>query len=454
MALTQPVGSGILNVIRLSGRGIVDVMRPLFRNKRWQKGDIRSHTIYQGSLYDAEGKQYLDEVVLLVFLSPKSYTREDMIEIQLHQNPYVLQRVIQMLHARGIAYALPGEFSKRAFINGRINLLQAQALDDYIRSANVVHSLNSLRILRGELNELLSGFCGALVEHLALVEANIDFSEEAIECIDRQSLGRALDDLSERMQAIVSRSRTMAPFGKGLKLTIVGKANVGKSSLFNRLYGRERAIVSATPGTTRDYISEVLAHGSARLEIVDTAGLRRPVAEVEKKGMDYTMANLADANCVLLVLDLSKPIDGDDERIMQRVSALGNEVFLVFNKCDLPERLDRRQATGRFPGRGFTVSAVTGRGMDALLSAIKGYMARTVPQGGGIFLARQQQVALLRQAAREVAEAARLCNRDPAPEELLALHLREALDRLYSLQGRNAGQDVLNNLFSRFCIGK
>jgi tRNA modification GTPase len=411
----------------------------------------------------------IDEVVVTYFAKPHSYTTDDIIEISAHGSPVILRHIVELCTAAGARLAEPGEFTMRAFLNGRIDLTQAEAVRDLIDSQTLYQAKVAAQQLEGALSRRLQPIKHKLVDVIALLEAGIDFAEDDVSVLPDATI---LDHIAAVRAPLEQLSATFA-YGKivheGLTLAIVGRPNVGKSSLFNRLVERERAIVTATPGTTRDLVSETVAIGGIPVKLVDTAGIRDALDEAESIGIRKSMEALADADLVLVVLDASQPITRDDEALVDQAAT--RPAIIVGNKSDLAVLQGRLKTTQRFragtsaeaacrvpKGRlnhtQILTSAVTGEGIAELRSEILlhiGGEAGTQAESGFLTNIRHQGLIKDSLAALGAAESAVA---QKVPHEMLLMDLYNALRPLDAVTGATTTDDILNLIFSTFCIGK
>jgi len=388
----------------------------------------------------------MDEVVVTYFAKPHSYTTDDIIEISAHGSPVVLRHIVELCVAGGARLAEPGEFTMRAFLNGRIDLTQAEAVRDLIESQTVYQAKVAAQQLEGALSRRLQPIKQELVELIAILEAGIDFAEDDVSVLPDAAI---LDHIAE-VQAPLEQLKASFAFGKivheGLTLAIVGRPNVGKSSLFNRLVERERAIVTATPGTTRDLVSETVALGGIPVKLVDTAGIRQALDEAESIGIRKSMEALADADLVLVVLDASQAETKEDGELIGQ--AASRAAIVVGNKADLGVS-DHSGSSSRV-----LTSAVTGEGITELraeiLRHIRGDGSAELEQG---FLTNVRHRGLIQDSLAAL-EAATNAVAGKIPHEMLLLDLYNALRPLDAITGATTTDDILNLIFSTFCIGK
>ena len=393
-------------------------------------------------------QQRIDEAVVTYFAKPHSYTTDDIVEISAHGSPVVLRHIVELCVAAGARLAEPGEFTMRAFLNGRIDLTQAEAVRDLIDSQTLYQAKVAAQQLEGALSRRLQPIKKTLVELIAVLEAGIDFAEDDVSVMADAAI---LGHIASVRKPLEQLNATFA-YGKivheGLTLAIVGRPNVGKSSLFNRLVERERAIVTATPGTTRDLVSETVAIGGIPVKLIDTAGIREALDEAESIGIRKSKEALADADLVLVVLDASQPETADDAEL-QRL-AEGRPAIVVGNKCDLGSS---GQWTGA-SGQKVLTSAITGAGMAELREAILRHIGGEAgAQAESGFLTSVRHQGLINDSMAAL-DAAKVAVTGKIPHEMMLLDLYNALRPLDAITGATTTDDILNLIFSTFCIGK
>ena len=442
-ALATPSGESAIALIRVSGvecaRLTIDIFgaAPLPRSPR--------HDDY----LDRDGR-IVDDVLFTFFAGPASYTGEDTLEIGCHGNPYIAQRVLEDLFARGCRAAEPGEFTKRAFLNGRMDLSQAEAVMDLIhaRSERALEAAN--RQLRGALGRQIGAAIARLVDVVAEVEAYIDFPGEDLPAENRIRLLESVIALRKDTARLLATAHYGALLRDGVRTVIVGEPNVGKSSLLNRLLGWERALVSPEPGTTRDYLEEPRSLGAHTIRFIDTAGLNPAPAPLERRGIERTLERAAEADLFLLVLDVTRPCPTLPPGLAARLQP-GN-TLVVWNKIDLA-------GPGRLPEewRDFTqvaVSALAGEGLETLEEGISLLVDKESLKIEGDLIVVNARHAVALAEASECFAAAEAKLRDHKADELMASDLRGALDALGRIGGRVDHEQILDRLFSAFCIGK
>jgi len=449
IAPATPPGEGGIGIVRLSGPGAEDLLLRFFSPSR-VSARLDSHYLYHGILRDSSGRP-LDEVMAVLMRKPRSYTREDVAEIHCHGGNLVLRRILDLFLAAGARLARPGEFTLRAFVNGRIDLTQAEAVIDLIRSRSQLASDVAFTQLQGRLAVKIQEFRGRIADLLAEIEAAIDFPEEDIELDNAQVLGTNTGLLLADMDHIISTFDSGRILRDGLNILIFGRPNVGKSSLMNSLLGEARAIVTDIPGTTRDTIEEELILAGIPLRLVDTAGIRNTDDPVEKEGVRRARIKVDSADLILLVIDGSSGLTDDD--LMALEFCRGRDVLVVLNKSDLgslpiPEILEGLSLV--------RVSALDGIGLDVLIQAIKerfsGSGNATDIRETVVITDRRHRQALL--LAREALSRFRKILTEGLSPEFGAVELHEALDAVGEITGETTPDDILDRIFTKFCIGK
>lgn len=450
-AIATPLGEGGLGVLRLSGAGAIDVGEKVFRSKI-KLSDASSHSVVYGRV--ASGDEMVDECLATVFRAPRSYTGEDVVEFSCHGGPALLRRVLALCLAAGARPAWPGEFTRRAFINGKMDLAQAEAVAHLISAQSETLRRLSLDQLEGRLSRHLQPLRERVLALLARAEAHLDFVDDEVPALPGDVFIAELADLSQSLEKILGTAPQGRLWREGLRVALVGKPNVGKSSLFNSLLRAERAIVTDAPGTTRDTLEERLLIDEVPVVLTDTAGLREAADPVEAQGMARTRRAADQAQVVLWVVDASQPLSEEDKAAAQSLD--GRPAVVALNKMDLLKSAPPRAV---IPGRWPTIltSAVTGQGLDelrrALVGRVEGFqsVAREAAPAPTVIDARHED--LLRQALSAL-QAARASVEKGEGEECSAVALRQALAALNEITGQGVTDEVLDAIFSKFCIGK
>ena len=446
-AIATPLGQGGLAVVRLSGPRTLEIAGRVFTpagRGALPPGSAPTHTVHYGHVRRAG--QVVDEVLLTVLRAPRTYTREDMVEISCHGGLLVARRVLDTLLEQGARLALPGEFTRRAFLNGRIDLSQAEAVADLIHARTGLALAAAHEQLAGHLSQRVSPLRDALMLVLAHVEARIDFPEEDIEPETRRQLLERIDTAVELAEALLRTAHEGQILRTGIRAALAGPPNAGKSSLLNLLLGHDRAMVSPLPGTTRDTIQETADIRGIPVVLVDTAGLRESGDALETEGVRRTCQAIEKAELVIHVLDTSDPFFAPLPS-----SAQGKKQILVLNKSDLPRRLELPPGLDAGAVR---VSCLTGEGLEPLKDAIyRAVWSGETPAGmWPVMINARHQDALRR--AKDAALRGRAALEANAPLDLAALDLRQAASAAGEIAGQTSTEDLLDRIFSQFCIGK
>lgn len=489
VALSTAVGTGAIGIVRLSGSMAVPIVAQAFRAaRRPELGEGPSHMVRYGHVVDPATGRTVDEVLVIVMRAPATYTREDVVEVHCHGGPAAQRAVLRVLVALGARPAEPGEFTKRAFLHGRIDLTQAESVAGVVQARSAGALRAAIRQLDGGLGDRVRALRADLVTVLAGLEAEIDFSTEDIDEVDIEAVTAELDGIEGRLRGLLSTALLGRALEHGVRTAIVGRPNVGKSSLLNALLMRERAIVSEVPGTTRDTVEELIEVAGIPLYLIDTAGLRSSDDHVERLGIERSRRALEQADLVLAVLDLTEGVTAADEELLSaappaRTIVVGNKLDLFTRDRDgdngdgdvldgddgdvLGARIasagaiaDGSTAPGR-PGSSLSgrwtvceVSALTGAGIDGLRKAIEGLV---VGEGGlqleEPLLATERQRSLAGEATSAVAVAAAGL-RAGAPVELVCDDVRRSVEALGGITGEELLPDLIDEIFRRFCIGK
>jgi len=452
-AISTPFGESGIGIVRISGSSAEPIARKLFKPKKDQSYFI-SHHFHYGEIIDNQSGNPVDEVLIVLMKSPKTYTREDIVEIHCHGGYFILQKVLELVLKEGARVAQPGEFTKRAFLNGRIDLTQAEAVIDLIRAKTQTSLEIANQQLRGWLYKEMAQLKAQTIEHLALIEAHIDFPEEEIEPIAFGELKGDLERMIHQVEEWIASYEEGRIFREGISCAIVGKTNVGKSSLLNVLLKEERAIVTPIPGTTRDVIEEVLNIYGVPVRLMDTAGLRKPADSIEQEGVRRAKERVADSDFVLLMLDGSRELDADDLEIFGEIR--GKKRAVIINKKDLPLRISLEEVKSRFKDDPIVlISALKNEGIDGLKKTIYTSLVhkevRATPEH--LIVANIRHKTALTQVRDNLSNATKALE-EGISLEFIAFEIRAALEALGELVGETTTEEVLNRIFEQFCIGK
>ena len=478
VAISTPPGRGGIGIVRLSGSGAKQIAEPMLRLRQ----PLAHAQARVGEILDRESGGKLDQVVVTYFAAPRSYTGEDVVEIAAHGAPVILQALVEQALAGGARLAEPGEFTQRAFLSGRIDLTQAEAVRDLIEAQTLYQARIAAQQMEGALSRRTQPIKQQLVDLIALLEAGIDFAEDDLEVTAKEEILRRMAEVRTALQPVAESFDRGRIIHSGLTLAIVGRVNAGKSSLFNCLVERERAIVTAAPGTTRDLVTERVSLGGIPVELVDTAGLRpapdhaqdradsdhegEPADEAERIGIAKSREAMASADIVLLVLDATREPGPEEMKLLAALES--RRAIVIVNKIDLaPSTAAPGSSPSAVPGswrsalRGslptsqpvVAASAVTREGVDALRARILEMVRGSHGEAESGMLTNLRQSEAVASALASLAAAERAAGAD-VPHEMLLLDLYEALRGLDSLTGETTADDILSKIFSTFCIGK
>jgi tRNA modification GTPase len=448
-AISTPPGEAGIGIVRLSGPRAEAIARQLFRPRR-PRDPWQSHRLYLGHVLDSRG-HVLDEVLLTLMRAPHTYTREDVVEIHCHSGFAVLKAILGEVLAQGARLARPGEFTLRAFLAGRLDLSQAEAVLEVIQARTQASLRVAAAHLAGGLGKRLGKGRAALLNLLARVEAALDFPEEAAE-LSPQALSEELAGPLEELENLLASYRQGRLLREGVGVVLAGRPNVGKSSLLNRLLDTDRAIVTDIPGTTRDVIEETISLAGIPLRLSDTAGLRQARDLVEELGVARSRERLAQADLILLLVDASEPLSGEDAQTLEELA--DRPVLIVLNKIDLPQQISVQNLRQYSSHPVVEISALTGQGLENLEQAMVDLVLAGGVQTAGEIVTQARHAELLVRAQEALSRGRELLEQAETPWELLAFEVKDALQALGEITGEEVGDAVLDQIFSEFCIGK
>ncbi|MHB9025700.1 MAG: tRNA uridine-5-carboxymethylaminomethyl(34) synthesis GTPase MnmE [Armatimonadota bacterium] len=451
-AVSTPHGEGGIGVVRLSGPQAVTIAERLFLSANREAAfALQSRRLYYGHIRHPETGEAVDEVLLSVMRAPHSYTREDVVEISGHGGPAPLRAILTLALTAGARLAEPGEFTQRAFLNGRIDLTQAEAVLDTIRARTDAGLRAAQQVLAGQLGGRVRALRLRLVSLLSALEVAIDYADEDITELSPEEMRLEIEAILAQTRELIASHARGKLLRDGAGTTIVGRPNTGKSSLLNALLGENRAIVTDVPGTTRDTIEEQIDLGGVPLRLIDTAGIRHTEHAVERIGVERSRASLETADLILLVLDRSAPLTDDDRELLRQLC--GRPVVIILNKADLPAQISAEQVTAMLPAPLVEISTLTGSGIcelkDRLRTMLLGPDVATEP----VALANLRQCAVAERAALSLEQALETLDAGGG-EELLAVDLMAAASALGEITGDDVREEVIRDLFARFCVGK
>lgn len=453
-AIATAIGEGGIGIVRISGRKAVTIANKLFISKTgMQTTNIVSHQVVYGEIVDPASGETVDEVLLIIMRAPHSYTREDVVEIHCHGGPVPLKRILDLTLILGSRLAEPGEFTKRAFLNGRLDLAQAEAVIDIIRAKTDASLKTAVGNLSGHLSTEIKHLRYNILSMIAQLEAAIDFPEEDIEEAAAADVAQLIVKAKADIDKLLATAQTGRILREGLATVIIGKPNVGKSSLLNALLREKRAIVTDIPGTTRDIIEEYVNIRGIPLKIIDTAGIRETADVVERIGVEKAKELINQADLILLLLDASEPLAPEDRAILELLS--GQQAIILVNKSDLPSLLDFAEIEQHIGSRMVVKMSVTqGDGLAELEEKIANLVyGGHVSQGEAAFVNNVRHADALRHTNQRLAEAL-LTIEDGMPPDCVVVDLRAAWEKLGGITGDTVGEDIIDQIFTQFCIGK
>lgn len=452
VAIATALGSGGISIIRISGDDAFFVIDKIFqaKNKAKQLSKEKSHTIHYGFIVD--GDEIIDEAMVTIMRAPSTYTRENIIEINCHGGIIVTRKILELVLSQGVRLAEPGEFTKRAFLNGRIDLSQAEAVCDIINAKNDIALKNSLKQLRGREFQIIKSIRDGIIREIAFIEAALDDPEHmSLEGFSSE-LYNKLDKYCKSIEDLILSSRNGKLIKEGIKTVILGKPNVGKSSLLNILLGEDRAIVTDIAGTTRDTLEETIRLGDITLNIIDTAGIRSTEDTVEKIGVDKAMRMAKEADLIIYVLDSSTPLDDNDETILNLITE--KKAILLLNKSDLFPRITTDEIREKSKHPIVITSFLEHRGIEELEQIIKEmFFKGEITFDEDIYITNERHIEAFTNALSSLNMVRESISND-MPEDFYSIDLMAAYEELGRILGENVGEDLINMIFAEFCMGK
>lgn len=449
-AISTPIGEGGISIVRLSGEDAVAIANKLFKGADLTK--VPTHTIHYGHIVDPKTKEVVDETMVSVLRAPKTFTREDMVEINCHGGMIVTNDILQLLLANGARMADPGEFTKRAFMNGRIDLTQAESVMDIVRAKTDKSRQVAMTQLAGGLLDKIKTMLQELLDTMAHEEVNIDYPEYDMDDLTSQEMKKKAQEVSKQIEQLLQTAQEGKIIRNGLATAIVGRPNVGKSSLLNYLTQDDKAIVTDIAGTTRDTLEEYVSVKGVPLKLIDTAGIHHTEDKVEKIGVERSKKAIKEADLVLLLLDASQDLTAEDKRLLDLTA--NKKRIIILNKQDLGTKISQEMIKDITDNPIIVTSILKQKNMDALEKAIeKLFFSGIENSQNQILVTNQRQAGLLTKAKQSLEDVVSGID-DAMPLDLVQIDLKNAWDTLGEITGESAPDELITQLFSQFCLGK
>ena len=450
-AISTPIGEGGIGIVRISGKNALEIASKISDIPEKIKNS-KSHRIHYGHVLDNDN-QFIDEVLFLIMKAPKTFTMENVVEINCHGGLRVVQKVLEQAIKNGARLAEPGEFTKRAFLNGRIDLMQAEGIIDIINAKTDKSLSVAMSNLSGKTSSRINKIKSKIIDLLANIELSIDFIEQDVEIISKADIEKMLNDIKGDVIRLVATYKRGTILREGAKIAIIGAPNVGKSSLLNALLDKDKAIVTDIPGTTRDIIEDVININGILVKLIDTAGIRDTDDHVEKIGVKKTVESIENADLLLLVLDLSKELSDEEKDLLEKYK--DKNKIIVLNKVDLEQKLSEETLMKCVAAPLVKISAKLEEGIQELNSEVINLLVgeQLTVDGDGM-LTRERHKQALENSLDKIEDIFHIIYEQGLEFELLAFDLRYILDELGAITGEVTPEDVLDNIFSNFCIGK
>ena len=442
---TNSIGIGAINIVRVSGPEAVEIVSKIFKNKKFKNAE--SHTIHYGFIKD--GDNVIDEVLVMLMRAPKTYTKEDVVEINCHGGNITANKILELLYVNGAVPAEPGEFTKRAFLNGRINLLEAESIEDLLEAKNENARKMAINGVSGKTTKLIQDLREKMVSLLANIEVNIDYPEYIDELqITKKNITPVLTEIKNELQKIVEESENSKKIKNGINIAIIGRPNVGKSSLLNALLEEDKAIVTDISGTTRDIVEGTIEYKGIDLNFIDTAGIRDTEDTVEKIGVEKSKKILEQADITILVLNNNEKLTKDDKKLLEKIEK--QKAIIFINKVDLDSKIEDLETSKKI----LYGSTKTNRGLDDLKEEIlKSFFLEDMSYKDLSFLFNTRQISLAKQALKSINHVMEE-NKNDIPVDMLAIDIKDAWENLGKIIGEAYEEELVDNIFKRFCLGK
>ena len=456
VAISTAMGNGGIGIIRMSGKETFQILKKIFKNSKNEELDIekiKGYTMQYGFIIDNETGEKIDEVLVSFFRNPKSYTKEDMCEINSHGGMVVEKRILEQCLKNGAILAEPGEFTKRAFLNGRIDLSQAESIMDLINSKTEKEVKASINQLEGDLSNKIKEIRHDLLDVMADIEASIDYPEYDIEEVTNQKALDILENVNKKLEALKDSFRNGKILKEGIKTAIIGRPNAGKSSLLNKILKEERAIVSEIEGTTRDTIEEFITIKGIPLKIIDTAGIRKTKDTIEEIGVKKALNIASEAELIFAIFDNTKELNEEDFEILKLIK--NKNAIILLNKIDIGDlNLDKREEILNTGKQIIKISAKEGIGIEELYKEIEEmFQIKGLETGNEIIITNIRHKNQVELAIKNIEEA-KIAVINNLPIDIISISIKQSLEELGKITGQNVSEDIINEIFSKFCLGK
>ncbi len=454
VAISTAIGTGGIGIIRMSGKDCFNILEKIFEPiKKQNIEEIPGYSIKYGNIIIKETGEKIDEVLVSYFKSPKSYTTEDMCEINSHGGTVVERRILEQCIKHGAVLAEPGEFTKRAFLNGRMDLAQAESVIDLINSKTDKEAKSSLKQLKGGLSSEINNIKKGLLDVIADIEATIDYPEYDIEEVTENTVQERLKEIKTKLNKLEKSFENGKILREGVKTVIIGKPNTGKSSLLNLLLKEERAIVSEVEGTTRDTIEEYISIAGIPIKMIDTAGIRNTKDKIEGIGVKKAIELTEEADLVIAIFDNSNGLEEEDKKIIELIK--NKKAIILLNKIDITDKkLDEDKNIACLNKKTIKISTKTGKGIETLYEAIsKMFDYNEIENGEEIIITNIRHKNQIHLAIENIDKAIATLN-DKMPVDIIAIYIKQILEELSKITGDNVSEDIINEIFSKFCLGK
>ena len=454
VAISTAPGIGGIGIIRMSGENSFSILEKIFRQKKPQKiEDIKGYTIKYGKIIDPKNKQIIDEVLVSYFKKPNSYTTEDMCEINSHGGVIVMQKILEICLENGAQMAEAGEFTKRAFLNGRIDLSQAESIIDIINSKTEKEAKASIHQLNGFLSNKINDIKKDILDVMVDIEASIDYPEYDIEEVSYQKIEDTLDKVKGKLEELERTFYNGKIIKEGIKVAIIGKPNAGKSSLLNAILREERAIVTEYEGTTRDTIEEFMNIDGIPLKLIDTAGIRNAKDEVEKIGIEKAKEIAKEADLIIAIFDATKELDNEDKKIIEEFEK--KKAIIVLNKIDLISQADKIEKELEYLNKPIVkISALKREGIEKLNQTISElFKINDIQVDNETIVTNTRHKEMIRKAKEYNNEALQTL-KAKMPLDVITVYIKEILEALGNITGENVSENIINEIFAKFCLGK